>query len=106
MVSKCCWRESAKQSPETEIIEVQQENCQDNVSNAGSTTALLCTYEDDCDKQLEITDLTTEGKVHQHANGSCLCFRTKIFKFLCPFFHWTGQRLNSNYKTINWFFLQ
>ena len=82
MVSKCCWRESAKQSPETEIIEVQQENCQDNVSNAGSTTALLCTYEDDCDKQLEITDLTTEGKVHQHTNGSCLCFKTTIFKFL------------------------
>lgn len=96
MVSKCCWRESAKQSPETEIIEVQQENCQDNVSNAGSTTALLCTYEDDCDKQLEITDLTTEGKVHQHTNGSCLCFRTTFLKFLFLIFVICNQNINDN----------
>ena len=75
MVSKCCWRENAKRSPETEIKGSQDgrpENCQDTESN-GSTTALICTYEDDCDKHLEITDLTVEGKNHQNATGSCIC---------------------------------
>ena len=72
MVSKCCWRDSAKQSPETEIVDgqVQEISCEDNVSNAGSTTALISSYEDDCEKQLEITDLTVNGK-NQQNTGSC-----------------------------------
>ena len=78
MVSKCCWRESAKRSPETETEtsddgkkETEIENCHETESNAGSTTALLSNYEDDCDKQLEITDLTTEAKNNQNT-GSCI----------------------------------
>ena len=74
MVSKCCWRESAKRSPETETSDdgkTETENCHETESNAGSTTALLINYEDDCDKQLEITDLTTEAKNNQNT-GSCI----------------------------------
>ena len=76
MVSKCCWRESAKRSPETETCDndgkTETENCNhETESNAGSTTALLSNYEDDCDKQLEITDLTTEAKNNQNT-GSCI----------------------------------
>ena len=73
MVSKCCWRDSAKHSPETEIAGgvVKTENSRETESNTGSTTALLSNYEDDCEKQLEITDLTIDAKNNQN-NGSCI----------------------------------
>ena len=77
MVSKCCWRESAKRSPEAETEtsddgkKETETDCHETESNAGSTTALLSNYEDDCDKQLEITDLTTEAKNNQNT-GSCI----------------------------------
>ena len=74
MVSKCCWRENAKRSPETEINDSRPENCHDVESTNGSTTALISTYEDDCDKNLEITDLTIEGKNYQNTTGSCICY--------------------------------
>ena len=75
MVSKCCWRDNAKRSPETETSDdgktPPENNCHDTESNTGSTTALLCNYEEDCEKQLEITDLTTEAKNNQNT-GSCI----------------------------------
>lgn len=48
MVSKCCWREVNK-SPQ-KVVKVEQQ----------SDTSL--NYEDECDKKLEITDLTKKNQ--------------------------------------------
>ncbi len=75
MVSKCCWRESAKEAspkdPEHKfvVVEATPDNLRgksgnnvNRASNASSST--LVNYEDECDKTLDITDLTVPAKNH------------------------------------------
>ena len=87
MVSKCCWREPAKKSPETDkestalqqvqVIHKAPENLQKTpeksaLRNSNGSNVML-SFEDDCDRRLEITDLTKNGQISQNT-GSCSCF--------------------------------
>ena len=67
MVSKCCWREPAKNSRETELKNREKEQAQklpekSTLRSSNGSTVML-SFEDDCDKKLEITDLTKNGQI-------------------------------------------